>query len=170
MNISRYFPYCKVLWMAVFFQLFEIFIVICMFDCSRARKYGLLWEKRQYWPLRSHFSEEWPQNTRRVLFELGTKQSKAQAKDLKKLSWRVEDLTRTHSENKYVMSVWSCVHGHFTAKPYWSRVEFVQVLSWITFCPWLGSTDLRGSSLSFENRGFSWFLGARWDLYWVGPT
>jgi len=65
-------------------------------------------------------------------------------------SW-VEDIAKTHSENKYVMSVWSCVNGHFTAKPHWSRVEFVHVFSWFTFCPWLGPTDLRGSSLSFEN-------------------
>jgi len=36
----------KVLWMSIFnLRLFEIFIVIHMFDWSRTQKYGLLWEK-----------------------------------------------------------------------------------------------------------------------------
>ena len=38
-------------------------------------------------------------------------------------------MARTHSENKYVMSVWSCVNSEFTVKPNWDRVELVHVLS-----------------------------------------
>jgi len=46
-----------------------------MFDWSRTRKYGLLWGKQQYWPLLSHLSEEGPQNTGKVLLELGSNRS-----------------------------------------------------------------------------------------------
>jgi len=75
------------------------------------------------------------QNTGRVLYKLGSNRSKAQAKDLKKLNRRHGG---THPENKCVLSVWSCVNGNFTTKPHWDRVELVNVLSWFTFCPWLG--------------------------------
>jgi len=73
------------------FQLFEIFIVIRM-DWNRARKYGLLCEKRQHLPLRSHISEELTPKHRmgpfRGLFELGSNRSKAQTKEVKKLNSR----------------------------------------------------------------------------------
>jgi len=91
--LEKYCFYCKVLLMSTF-PLFKIFIVIHMSNWNRARKYGMLWIKRQYWPLRSHLSEDWPQNTRKVLFELGSNQSKAQAEDLKKLN-------RWHGKNAF---------------------------------------------------------------------
>jgi len=43
--LSRFLPDCKVLWMTLE-QLFEIFIKIIMFDCSRAR-FVLLWGQNQ---------------------------------------------------------------------------------------------------------------------------
>jgi len=51
----------------------------------------------------------------RVLFELGSNRFIAKAKDHKS---RIEDMARTNSENKYIMSVWSCVNGLFTGKPH----------------------------------------------------
>jgi len=67
-HLEKYFSYWKVLSMSIF-QFFEIFIVIYMFDWSRTRQYGLLWGKRQYWPLRSHVSEEWPLKHRKGPFQ-----------------------------------------------------------------------------------------------------
>ena len=49
----------------------------------------------------------------------------------------IEDMAMTLSENKYVMSVWLCVNGRFTAKPHWDRVKLVHILFWFTFCPWV---------------------------------
>ena len=49
----------------------------------------------------------------------------------------IEDMARTHSGNKFVMSVWSCVNGRFTGKRHLDCVELVHVLSWLSFCPWL---------------------------------
>ena len=51
-------------------------------------------------------------------------------------------MARTHSENKYVKSVWSYVNSSFIAKRHWDRVELVHVLSWFTFCPSLETTNL----------------------------
>ena len=86
--------------MSIPFQLYEIFTVIHAFDWSRAQKYGLLWGKQQYLPLWSYLSEEWPQNTGRVLFEVFSnsaayrtdqklrREMKAKTKDVKRLNWR----------------------------------------------------------------------------------
>jgi len=120
---------------ACLFQLLDIHIVTHIFDWSRARKYGLLWEKWQYWPWRSHLIKEWPQNIGKV-FESSDRIDQKLRRKIS-TSW-IEDMARTHSANKYVISVWSCVNGHFTAKRLWDRVELVQILSWFTFCPWPG--------------------------------
>jgi len=50
-------------------------------------------------------------------------------------SQKVELKVRTNSENEYIMSVWSCVNGHFTGKPHRDRVELDHILSWITCFP-----------------------------------
>jgi len=44
-------------------------------------------------------------------------------------SQKVELKVRTNSENEYIMSVWSCVNGHFTGKPHRDRVELDHILS-----------------------------------------
>jgi len=103
--------------MSIPFQLFEIFTVIHAFDWSRAQKYGLLWGKQQYLPLWSYLSEEWPQNTGRVLFEVFSNSAayRTDQKLRRKMSkgW-TEEMARMHSGDEHVMSVWSCVNSHFT--------------------------------------------------------
>jgi len=87
--------------------------------------------KRQYWLLSrwSHLSglkmvlkhNEW---IGRVKLDLGSNRSRVQVKHLKKLNWRLGRILK-----KYVMTVWSCVNGHFTGKPHRDRVGLDHMLS-----------------------------------------
>jgi len=69
-------------------------------------------------------------NTGRVLCEIGSNRSNTCAKNLKNLNWR----QRTIFGNKHVMSVWSCVSGHFTGLRHWDCVEMVHMLTWFDWC------------------------------------
>jgi len=105
-----------------------------MFDRSRAWQYGLLWGTRQYWPLQSHLTDKWPQNAGRV--SEGPYQARIESiKRSGERSQKVELKVRTYSGKKCIMSVWSCVNGHFMGKPHRDSVELDHILSWITCFP-----------------------------------
>ena len=102
------------------FQLFEIFILMHMFNYSRTRKYVLLWAKQQYWPFLSHLSEEWPLQHRKGPFWARIESIRSELGKISE-SW-IEDMPRTHSGIIYVMSV--CKRP-FQGKRHLDRVFFL---------------------------------------------
>jgi len=76
-----------------------------------------------------------PKHDRKVLHELGSNRSMAHLNK----SW-IEDMSRTNSGHKYVMSILSFVNGHFTGKRHWDCLDLVPILFWFLFCPCLGLT------------------------------
>jgi len=133
-HLEKYSSYCKVLWMSIL-QLAEIFILIHCLIGAEHKNMGFCGENDNI----GHYGPIWMRSDPKTLEGTFSSSDRIDQKLRRKIltSW-IDDMAGTHSENKFVMSVWSCVNGHFTTKPHWDRVKLVNVLSWFMFCPWLG--------------------------------
>jgi len=143
--LETYFPWCKVLWMSVFWTLWDLYFN------------SFVWfEQSSYRGENDNIGHCGPigvRNDPKTQEGSFSSSDRIDQKIRRKISknW-IKVMARMHSGNTYVMSVWSCVNDHFTGKRHGDRVSLSWVSSWfmfghgLSFCPGLGQVQTQGRS------------------------